>query len=119
MAVDLSKLAFDSRLNYLKRSDFSGEGEVTQDPFNEALFDVAHNLGYVPFFIAGCDINDDGIIWSNEYVHARTQSSSAGAAPKNYYYWCDDTELTILVRNNEGNIITRKVYYVVYLDYSS
>lgn len=119
MATDLSKLAFDSRLNYLKRSEFSGEGEVTQNPFNEVLFEVTHSLGYVPFFIAGCDINDDGIIWSNEYVHEFTQSSGTSTAPKNYFYWCDDTELTILVRNDEGSNITRKVYYVVYLDYSS
>lgn len=123
--TDLSKLAFDSRLNYLKRSEFVGEESVTLGGAGSStsFVEITHNLGYVPFFVAGATLQNDSIIWSNEYVHPRTRSSlTGGAQPVNYEYWADENKMVVIIINGlsggeqSGN---RRIFWSIYLDYGS
>ena len=120
--TDLTKLSFDSRLNYLKRSEFVGSTNLTLP--GAGLYvshSVTHALGYVPFFIVGAELQDGDIVWSNDYVHELTQSSSAALDPPvTFNYWCTSSTLTIELKNGEGSgeqSGDRTVYWAIYLDY--
>ena len=123
MAVDLTKIAFDSRLNYLKRSEFVGNDTVTLGGAGAvSTVTVSHNLGYIPFFSVGAELTDTSTIWSNTRVHELTNSSSGGDAFIELQYWCTSTTLTIRIVNGTGANVesgNRDVYWAIYLDYES
>lgn len=122
--TDLDKLMYFSELNVMKRSDtFDSEQITYSSAGNDSQLPIDHNLGYIPFFVAGAELFNDGIIWSNNYVHEYTESSITGASnvPPNLFYWCNNTQLTINLRNGFGTGFqsgVRNVYYGVYLDYA-
>lgn len=125
MAVDLTKLAFYSEENYLKRSDFVGSQDLTLGGAGAVTtHTVTHNLGYIPFFIVGANINSDTAIWSNNRVWEYTLSSNSatGNDPVQLQYWCTTTTLTIRIVNGLGTGTqagTRTVCWAIYLDYSN
>lgn len=123
--TDLSKLAFDSRQNYMKRSEFTGSADLVLGTDNEVTtYTVTHDLGFVPFFIVGAEQNDSSTIWSGNRVHEYTKTGGFSAnVPVELEYWCDETDLTIRIVNGRGTGSqagqTRTVYWIIYLDYGS
>lgn len=123
--ADLTKLGFISSLNYMKRSEFVGNTDLTLPVAGDIVtHTVTHDLGYVPFFIVGAEQVDNTTIWSGNYVNAYTLTSgSPGDLPVQLNYWSTDTALTIELTNGigtgdqEGEI--RTVYWVIYLDYQN
>lgn len=119
---DLTKLAFDSALNYLKRSETFGKTTGTYGGAGSSvLVDQVHAQGFVPFFIAGVELFNDGVIWSNQYVDEGTLSISALDLPPNFSYWCTNNILTVNLQNGTGVYTqagTVDIYYGTYLDYA-
>jgi hypothetical protein len=124
--MDLTKIAFDSRLNYLKK-DTAISGSITialSAGGGGATFDtINHNLGYVPFVIVGGELQNTTTVWSNDYVHTFTQSSASSPNyPVTFTYWWDSTTLTIILINGAGTgqqSGNRTFYYNIYRDYES
>lgn len=121
--VNLDLLSFYSELNYMKRSDTYGVVPITFGSSGvDTSVSVTHGLGYDPFFIVGCDLFNDGIIWSSGYVDEYTESSSANPNQiSSFHYWCDDNILTMNLRNGSGSGVqsgARDFYYGVYIDYA-
>lgn len=119
--VDISKLSFYSELNYLKRG-LTGSQPLTLGAAGSTVtHTVAHNLGYIPFFVVGAELSDVGTIWSNNEVHVYTDTNLTGNdLPVQLDYWCTTSELTIQIRNGDGSLAEsgdRTVYWVIYLDY--
>jgi hypothetical protein len=122
--MDLTKIAFDSRLNYLKKdSSISGTTSITLGGSGATTtHTVTHNLGYIPFFTVGAELVGTGTIWSNNYVHTFTQSSTFGDTPVQLDYWCTSTTLTIEIRNGTGSgqqSGSRQIYWNIYIDYEA
>jgi hypothetical protein len=123
--MDITKIAFDSRLNYLKKgSDTSGTTSITLGGSGATTtHTVTHNLGYIPFFIVGAELPSTGTIWSNNYVHEFTQSSGTPPnTPVQLDFWCTSTTLTIEIRNGTGTgqqSGSRQIYWNIYLDYEN
>jgi len=120
---DLSKLSFFSAENYMKK-DVANSGSTTLTLGAAGAVTshtVNHNLGYVPFFIVGAQLQTTRILWSNDYVHAYTQSVSASPDyPVALEFWCTTTQLTIRLRNGAGTgeqSGSREVYWNIYKDY--
>ena len=124
MAIDLTKIAFDSRENYLKRSEFVGSQDVTLGAAGAtSTVTVTHGLGYIPFFSVGAELKDTSTIWSNDYVWTGTQSSLSGIDLEiAYSYWITSTTLTVQIRNGDGSFAQsgdRTVHWAIYLDYEA
>lgn len=130
MSVDLTKLSFYSGVNYMKRygedSGLVGTTLVTLPTSGNAVtHTVTHNLGFVPDVFVASIPDNDGVIWSNEKVHALTGSSAAfGAAQVEQVivsHWVTTTQLGIVVRNMTTTAAgqQRRIYWVIYRDYSS
>lgn len=115
MTVDLSKLAFYSGVNYMKRDSPSGSDDVGVDSTKTAT----HSLGYIPFYEVYTEIDDSGIIWNNTKIDKFTGTSSTGDVRDNpdVASWTTTTDLTIKLSNNSGSSGTRKVYWLIYKDY--
>jgi hypothetical protein len=121
--MDLSKIAFDSRLNYLKRG-FTGSQTVTLGGAGAtSTVNVAHNLGYVPFFVVGANLTNTTTIWSNDRVEQYTQTSLSGVdLDIRLRFWSTTNTLTIQIRNGDGALAqsgNRTVYWAIYLDYNA
>jgi hypothetical protein len=123
--MDLTKIAFDSRLNYLKK-DTAISGSTTialSGGGGGATFDtINHNLGYIPFVIVGGELQDTTTLWSNDYVHVYTQAGATPNYPVTFTYWWDTTTLTIILINGAGTgqqSGNRTFYYNIYRDYES
>lgn len=125
MTIDLSKLAFLSTVNYMKRSPpntgstplaLPGSGLTTS-------YSVTHNFGYIPYFDVFVDIDNDGVIWAGEKVDRYTDSSNTGVSPAapSVDYWSTTTVLTISINNSTSPVATgsRTIYWVTYLDYGN
>ena len=109
---DLDKLNFYTGVNYMKRSDKSGQTSV-----NASDVDVTHGLGYVPQFVYYVDLDNDGFLWyGGERVHAYTESTAAGPSAPFVDAWIDTADLT-LNPNNLGGSRTAK--FLIYLDYGA
>ncbi len=125
MAVDISTLNFYSGLNYMKRSEFTGSTEVTLPAADATVsYTVTHNLGYVPFIIAGATLSDTSIIWSNNRVNYLTETSLSGPSNQEikFYYWATTTTLVMSIRNGTGTGAlsgTRTLYWAIYEDYAT
>lgn len=120
--MDVSKLQFFSQLNYMKRSKFVNSSNVTlPSAGNSVSVDINHLLNYIPFFIAGVEVDNDGIVWSNNKVHAFTESSQASSdTPVYFEYWSTANVMTIDIINGIGSGAQsglRRVYWGVYVDY--
>lgn len=115
MTVDLTKLAFYSGLNYMKRDYSSGSDDVAVSGTQT----IGHNLGFIPFYEVHSEIDDVGIIWNNTKIDQYTGTSLTGFTNDNptLTTWTTDNTLTISLSNNAGASGTRKIYYLIYKDY--
>lgn len=119
-AADLSKLNFHTGINYLKRSEFCGTSSI-----NTALtttLTIDHNLGYIPFFQVGAELNEAGTIWAGGKISELTDQGllSGLGAPPTYIEirsWSTTTQLTIKLSNTASQVVP--VYWWIYLDYSN
>lgn len=124
MAVDLTKIAFDSRLNYLKRDGtISGSQVVALTAGTDETITINHNLGYIPFYTVAATISDDSIIWSNN-ISVRNYAGTVLLSDPTIRSYATTTQLVItyinnLVTNTKQITGNRTVYYNIYLDYEN
>lgn len=118
MAVDRTKLSFYSGNNYMKRSEFFGVVSQPVPPglsFNTTT--INHGLGYVPFFTYAVDFNNDGILWTTDYVVSGHYTDPGPAL-----FRCYVDENNLYVRSGQNSDSTgsgpRNVYYGIYLDFN-
>lgn len=113
MEPDFDKLNFYSNVNYMKRSDKSGESTISSSEKS-----VTHGLGYEPQFLHYADVDNDGYIWyGGERVNEYTESTSGGgSAPPRVDAWITDTTLTLSPFNISS---ARPIYWLIYLDYEA
>lgn len=123
--MDISKSAFNTGANYLARSN-SYTGSVTITLPGSGLTKSAvipHNLGYIPFFEVGADVDNDGIIWHGNKINLYTETSLGGVSSSSptLKAWSTTTDLTILLDNTTTPVATgsRTLYYTIYLDYGN
>ena len=113
MEPDLDKLNSYSGVNYMKRSDKSGQSTI-----NTADVVVSHNLGYAPQFSYYAELDGDGFIWyGGERVYAGTASTSGGvSSPPVVEAWITDSQLTL---HPSFFTAARAAYWLIYLDYGA
>lgn len=113
MEPDLDKLNYYSGVNYMKRSDKSGQSTI-----NTADVVIDHNLGYVPQFVVYAELDSNGFIWyGGEKVFEGTESTAGGSSsPPIVDSWITETQLTM-----HPNFFTtaRNLYWLIYLDYGA
>lgn len=124
MSIDISKLAFWSGANYMKRSSLCDNATIAgkADIYTEAKT-VSHNFGYVPFTEVFCDINNDGKIWGRSPVDNMSEELdlySGGLYPRPTFYWItDSTALHIYYASSSSTASTGVIYWLIYLDYGN
>ena len=109
---NLDKLNSYSGVNYMKRSDKSGQGTI-----NASAVPIAHDLGYVPQFVHYVDLDNDGFLWyGGERVFEGTESTSFFPSPPPLIdAWITDDTLTLNPTVSPGGNRTAK--WLIYLDY--
>jgi len=121
--TDLTKLAFDSRQNYLKRSTYVGTTALTLPGAGATVSTtITHALGYVPFVSVAAQQVGTTVTWSNNYVHENLRTSSSADDPVQLSYTVSNTDLVITLTNGNISYVesgTRNVYWVIYLDYDA
>jgi len=113
MEPDLNKLNSYSGVNYMKRSDTSGQSTI-----NTADLPISHNLNYTPQFVIYADLDGDGFLWyGGEKVFEGTNSTSFFASPPPLVdSWITDTTLTMHPYNFSA---ARAIHWLIYLDYGA
>lgn len=128
MMPDLSKLSFYSLVNYLKRdSNLENTTLLTLPASGSSVsYPINHNFGYVPQVYVGVDADNDGIIWSNQKVHAYTDTSASGLAASDVQqvlssYTVDENQLVIYLENQTTTAAgqQRRIYWTIYKDYGN
>ena len=119
-AADLSKLNFHTGINYLKRSEFCGTANINTAVSGTLTID--HNLGYIPFYQVGAELDEAGTIWVGGKVSTYTDQgllSGLGIPPTHIEIdsWITTTQLTIRLSNTASQVVP--VYWFIYLDYSN
>lgn len=122
MAVDSTKLIFFSGANYMKRSNFSSNTSITLGAYGAvSSFVITHNLGYIPFYQAVCDIDNNGTLWT-PYELDQYIDTSAGVDPAvpDFTSWVTTTTLTLNLTNLTSPVATgsRTIYWIIYKDYN-
>lgn len=122
--ADIRNTHATSDRNYLKRAEITGNTLITLPAaFSSVPYIVNHNLGYVPMVHVGCDFDGDDTIWNGSRVNKYTEtSSSPGSLPEiTLKYWYTETTLTITIENNTFPTLTgtRKIWWIIYLDYQT
>lgn len=123
MSVNLSRLAFYSGVNYMKRSSFVGSATLTLPAYSGSVTTtISHNLGYIPDIEVSSEIDNSSTIWTPNKLDKWTESSlSSDTTDPTLTWWTTTTTLTIRIDNFTSPTATgtRIVYYTVYLDYGS
>lgn len=118
MEVDLSKLAFYSGVNYMKREDRALRyQDVSVAAFDDTTISVAHNLGHIPEVEVQAELTQDGMIWSGNLPEVGMEGFYTPAYPQ-LTWWVDTANLTITVSNPTGSGATVRVYYLIFKDYA-
>lgn len=119
-------LAFDSRVNYMKRSSISGQESIPLGAVGATTTTakpITHNLGYIPVVHVSFEPTGDGTIFPTEKINKYTESSAGFQVITDPFltYWFDTTTLTIELSNFTSPAATgsRMVYWVIYLDYGN
>lgn len=120
MSRDITRLGFDSSLNYMKR-DTSSDTAIIDTAVSTTL-PIAHNLGYVPQYEVAAELDEADTIWVGGKVSELTDQGflSGLGSPPTYIEidsWCTTTTLTISLSNTAGQKIP--VRYIIYLDYAT
>lgn len=121
---DLTKLAFFSGVNYLKRSAVSGSTALTLPSHGSTVtYTVTHSLGYIPFFQVFADQGGDGTIWGASKLDPYTDTSLTGTdlVFPTLVSWVTTTTLVISLINNTTPTATgtRNIYWLIYQDYGT
>lgn len=123
---DLSKLAFFSGVNYLKRGtdDLCGSTPLTLPAYGSTVSTtINHNLGYIPFFQVFTDITNDGTIWAAQKLDQYTDTSLTGTdlSFPTLISYITTTALVISLYNGTSPVAsgTRTIYWLIYEDYES
>lgn len=121
--TDLNKLAFDTRLNYLKRGLYGTKTITLPTSGGSNYAVIQHPYARIPFFIVGGQITSPSIIWSNNLVYQASDGTTPGGpTPPQMRYWCTTSELTIALANGFGGEEEsgdRDFWYIIYLDYEN
>lgn len=123
--ADLSRLNFDTNVNYMKRSSLSGQIIIILGSVGSTTtYTIAHNLGYIPIIHVSYDASNNGIIWSGDKANLYNNSSLSGSsspADPTLTYWVDTTTLTINLINDTSPTASgsRTIYWIIYLDYGN
>lgn len=128
MSVDLSKLAFYSGANYMKRSDLCGSYtiDLSYDGVNSysgGSLTINHGLGYVPFVDVYPE-NTTDTIWAGDRVSTYTDrillSGNTTDDGQIITKDVDDENVTISFKDWTTTSRTSVVVHVlIYLDYGS
>lgn len=118
---DLSKLAFYTGENYMKREDRAVRYVDIEVPaFGEASADIVHGLNRIPEYEVGgnLDLGDD--IWSGTLPYVGQTTSGGGAVPFGAILdsWITTTTLTIHLSHASVSVQTYRIYYEIYRDYA-
>lgn len=119
--VDLSKLAFLTTENYMKREDRPVRYQDVSVAANGATnITITHNLLRVPEFEVGADLQQNGHIWTGTLPYKLMVSSGGGGTPVSGVLrtWITTTALTIRLENPTGSAATYRVWYIIYRDYA-
>lgn len=123
MTVNLSKLAFYSGVNYMKRSTFVGSADLALPAHGGSVSTtITHSLGYIPFFQVFSEIDATSTIWTPSKLDKYTDSTlSSDTTDPTLSSWPTTTTLTIRIDNNTTPTATgtRTVYWIIYLDYGT
>lgn len=122
--ADETLLAFDSRVNYMKRSTITDQAAIALGAVGTTTTKViTHNLGYIPVVHVSFEPTGDGTIFPSEKINKYTESSidTPTITDPTLTYWFDTTTLTIELNNLTTPTATgsRMVYWVIYLDYGN
>lgn len=116
MTVDLSKLAFYSGANYMKREDRTTRYvDISASAFSTGQQVINHALGFVPEIYVDCDCLGDGMRWQGKRPWVGMEGSVSSPDPL-VEYWVDENNLTLRVINPGGSTIVRRVFFVIYRD---
>lgn len=125
MSLQLPNLYFYTPLNYMKRTSLTLDSTVvTLGGYGSTTsYTVTHNLGYIPFFEAYADVQQNGTIWARDIVTAYTGSSLTGAPDPAYPQLrctATTTTMTISLTNTTSPVASGSVaiYWIIYKDYS-
>lgn len=116
---DLSKLAFYTGVNYMKKEDREPRYvDITTNGSGVGTADIVHGLLFIPDFEVGGDLNDDDRIWTGTIPYVGQSGSGGGATPVGAVMdsWITDTTLTI--RLDGAVSTTYRVWFQIYRDYA-
>lgn len=128
MTPTLSMLSFYSLVNYLKRDAQLESTTLLTLPASGSVvsYTVNHNYGYVPQVYVGVNADNDGVIWSNQKVHAYTDTVLGGLAASDIEqvlssYHVDENQLIIYLENQTSTAAgqQRRIYWTIYKDYGN
>lgn len=121
--TDITKLGFDSRINYMKRSSFVASTPLTLPGAGSSVTaSINHSLNYIPYFDVFMDFSNDGVIWNGEKVDIWTDSSlSTSTINPRLRTWVTTSVLGVDLLNDTSPTATgsRTLYYLIYLDYGT
>lgn len=118
MTVDLSKLAFFSGANYMKREDRSPRyQDVSLGAFGDQTITIPHNLNRIPEVDVQAELTQDGMIWTGNLPEVGMEGFYTPAYPQ-IVYWARANDLQITVSNPTGSGVTVRVYYLIFKDYA-
>jgi hypothetical protein len=118
MTVDLSKLAFYSAENYMKREDRSPRyQDVTVAAFGSQTINIPHTVGHVPEVDVQAELTQDGMIWTGNLPEVGMEGFYTPAYPQ-ITYWATTTGVSITISNPTGSSATVRVYYLIFKDYA-
>lgn len=115
MSTDLKSLLFLSLVNYLKRSTFCDSTVLTAGSFGSSFTTINHVLNKIPFYEVEADLLGDGTIWARNRLYKKMTTASPSDPEITTYI--DTGKLVITLKNNATGSISRRVYWLIYLDY--
>lgn len=118
MPIDLTKLAFYTGVNYMKKEDRSPRYvDITTDGSGVGTAAVDHNLNFIPDYEVGAELNGSGTIWSNTLPYVG-QSNSGGGTPVGATIDTWITTTTLTIRLVGASSTTYRVFFEIYRDYA-
>lgn len=124
--IDPTKLNFFSGANYMKRSEFVGSIDLTLPAYGGSVTapPIEHNLRYIPQYTVQGELDEVDTIWNGGKVSQYTDQLFLSGLSVDETYpqlksWMTTTTLTISLENFTSPTATgtRKIYWVIYLDY--
>lgn len=121
MEPDLSKLAFYTGENYMKREERNIRYvDVTVPAFGSNSADLVHGLLLIPEYEVGGNLDSGSGIWTGTLPYVGQSGSGGGAVPFGAILdsWITETTLTVYVSHQSAIEQTYRIYYIIYRDYA-